>query len=204
MSEKSFFRRRHYFIDKKFQTSLTIDFLLIIVIALIAVMLLFLFISQDTVTVGYTGSEVKLLHTSDYFFRTLLLPTLVIFIVSGIVGVIVLILISHRISGPLLRLDTILNEICKGDLTGRYELRRKDQIKKLSDRINMLKEIMNGKVGSIKAQTAEIIRLILEVQKISASHPAIRTEMERPLQEITERLAELQDAADHFKTSDHK
>ena len=107
MSEKSLFRRRHYFIDKKFQTSFTIDFLLIIVIAAIALMLLFLFYSHETVTVGYTGSEVKLLNTSDFFLPTLLLSTFAIIIISGVVGIIVLILISHRIAGPLFRFETI-------------------------------------------------------------------------------------------------
>lgn len=107
MSEKSLFRRRHYFIDKKFQTSFTIDFLLIIVIAAIALTLLFLFYSHDTVTVGYTGSEVKLLNTSDFFLPTLLLSTFAIIIISGVVGIIVLILISHRIAGPLFRFETI-------------------------------------------------------------------------------------------------
>ena len=204
MSEKPLFRRRRYFIDKKFQTNFTIDFLLIIVIATIAVTLLFLFYSRDTVTVGYTGSEVKLLDTGDYFLPTLLLSTSAVVIFSGVVGIIVLILISHRIAGPLFRFETILNELSKGDLTKRFKLRKKDQFAELANRINTLTEIMNVKIGSIKTQTAEIIRLISEVQRISAAHPDISTELEHPLREITEKLSELQDATNHFKTSDQK
>ena len=204
MSKRPVFRRRHYFIDKKFQTGFTIDFLLIIVIATISVMLLFLFYSHDTVTVGYTGSEVILLPTIDFFLSTLLLSTFAVIIVSGVVGIIVLILISHRIAGPIFRFDMILNELRKGDLTRRFRLRKKDQFSELADRINTLTEIMNVKISSIKTQTAEIIRLISEMQRISASHPTIRIELDRPLQEIKEKLSVLQDAANHFKTSDQK
>lgn len=203
MSERPVFRRRHYFIDKKFQTSFTIDFLLLI-IATISVTLLFLFYSHDTVTVGYTGSEVKLLTTIDFFLPTLLLSALAVIIVSGVVGIIVLILISHRIAGPLFRFERSLDELCNGDLTRRYKLREKDQFKELADGVNKLAEVTNVKIGSIKTQTAEIIRLISEVQRISESHPTIRIELERPLQQITENLSVLQDAANHFKTSDQK
>ena len=205
MNEKPLLKRRRYFIDKKFQTSFIIDFLLIIVLATLALMLLFLYYSQDTLTVGYTGSEVKLLHTSDFFLPTLLLSSIVITILSGIVGTIVLILISHRIAGPLYRFAMILNKLCKGDLTGRrIKLRAKDQFSDLADSINTLTEVMNADIGTIKTQTAEIIPLVSEVQRLSATHPAIGTELELTLQEITEKLSVLQDAANHFKTSDQK
>lgn len=202
MSEKPSFRRRRYFIDKKFQTSFTVSFLIIIALAAIAGLALFLFNARGTLTAGYTGAEVRLLHTSDFFLPTLLVSTGAIIIVSGAVGAIVMILISHRIAGPLYRFEMILKELYKGDLTLRFKLRQKDQFTELADRINSLTETMNGKVGSMKAETAEISRLVSGLQTVSASHPVI--ELERPLREITERLAVLENAANYFKTSGQK
>lgn len=205
MNNKPTFRRRHYYIDKKFQSVFAVKFLVIVAAAAMAFLALFLYNSQGTITAGYTGSEVKLLQTGAFFLPTLLLSTSVIIIVSGAVGLIVMILFSHRIAGPLFRFEKILGELYNGDLTLRFTLRDKDQFKELAERINGLSETMDQKIGHIKTQAAEISRLNTELHMLAASHPAHRDENELLLlEEITQRLLELQDAAKHFTTSQPK
>ena len=204
MNEKPSFARRRYFINRKFQLEFSLRFLLIIAAASIAVMLLFFYNSRGTMTAGYTGSEVKLLQTGAYFLPSLILSTVVIVIFSCLAGTITLSLLSHRLAGPLFRFQATLDELSTGNLTLRSNLRDKDQFKGLADRINALSAVLDGKVGDIKNRAAEISSIIEDLRSVSASQPALKEEIALPLQEMTEKLVALQEAAGYFQTSHQK
>ena len=204
MNEKPSYARRKYFINRKFQIEFSLRFLLIIAAASIAVMLLFFYNSRGTMSVGYTGTEVKLLQTGAYFLPSLIVSTAVIVVFSCLTGAIALILLSHRLAGPLFRFQATLDELSAGNLTRRFNLRDKDQFKELADRINALSAVMDGKIGDIKSRTAEISHIIADLRSVSASQPALKEELALPLQEMTEILLALQEAAGYFQTSQTK
>src|SRR3990172_8935037 len=121
------FRRRNYFIKKKFQVDFSVKFLIIILIEAFLAAGLFLYLSKGTLTTGYFGSELKIARTYDFFLPTLLFSNLIIVGITGIIGIVALILLSHRLAGPLYRFEKVLNDISKGDLTRRFKLREKDE-----------------------------------------------------------------------------
>jgi len=194
-------RRKNYFINKKFQLKFAIPSLVLMVLVACGLLAVFLFNSKRTLTAGYSGFEVKVLHTADFFLPMLVVATISIIIVIGIIAIIALIYVSHRIVGPIYRFHQALTAIDNGDLTLRFKLRKGDQFMDLADRINALAGTMDGKIRGIKAQTAELARLADELLKRSASDAASAKELEGPLREISKKLAELHDAANHFKTS---
>ena len=204
MNEKPSFARRRYFINRKFQLEFSLRFLLIIAAASIAVMLLFFYNSRGTLTAGYTGTEVKLLQTGAYFLPSLIVSTIIIVVFSCITGAIALILLSHRLAGPLFRFQATLDELSAGNLTRRFSLRHKDQFKDLADRINALSAVLDGKMGDIKSRADEISRIITDLRSVLASHPALKEKIALPLQEMTEKLLALQEAAGYFQTSQPK
>ena len=204
MSEKHSYARRRYFINRKFQLEFSVRFLLIIAVTAIAVLLLFFYSSRGTLTAGYTGSEVKLLQTSAYFLPSLLLSTVGIIIFACLAGIVTMILISHRLAGPLFRFQKSLDELSSGDLTLRFNLRDKDQFKELADRINTFATTMDGKIDSVKTRASDLARLVADLQSVSAAHPALAAEVAPLVKEMTAKLSELQDAAGYFKTSQSK
>jgi methyl-accepting chemotaxis protein len=204
MNEKPSYARRRYFINRKFQIEFSFRFLLIIAAASIAVMLLFFYISRGTLTAGYTGHEVKLLHTGDYFLSALIVSTVVIVIFSCLIGAFAMIMLSHRLAGPLFRFQTTMDELSAGNLTRRFKLRDKDQFKVLADRINAMAAVLDNKMGDIKNRTAEISGIMTNLRSVSASQPALKEEFELPIQEVTEKLLALQEAAGYFETSQPK
>lgn len=191
------FRRRNYFINKKFQIDFAVKFLIIIIVAVIAVLGLFLYDMRGTITVGYRGAMVDLDHSAQFFFPSLLISTVAIIIIMGIVAVLLLIFISHRISGPFFRFEKTLCEIKDGNLTLQFSIRKHDQFKNLANHVNVLVADMDGKVGHMKSQVDEIISLISELK----SNPSYNPDLEPLLMEFTKRLLELQAAANYFKTS---
>jgi methyl-accepting chemotaxis protein len=201
MKNRPPFKRRNYFINKKFQTDFSIKFLIILVVEAILAIGLFLYLSKGTLTTGYIGSELKIARTYDFFLPMLLFSNLVIAGVTSIIGIIVLIFISHRIAGPLYHFQKVLNETGKGDLTHRFTLRHTDQFHELADHINELIAAIDRKVGDIKAQSMGISNLLSEIQTVLASNPSADKESERLLHEVSKKLLELQEAANYFKTS---
>ena len=201
MTEKPSYARRRYFINRKFQLEFSIKFLMIIAVASLAVLVLFYYNSRGTLTAGYTGSEVKLLQTSAYFLPSLLLSTAGIIMISCLAGIFALILISHRLAGPLFRFQKSLDELGTGDLTRRFNLRDKDQFKELADRINALAATMDGKIGVIRTRADEMSLPLADLQAVEAAQPALQNDAVVLLREMDRKLAELRDAAAFFKTS---
>jgi methyl-accepting chemotaxis protein len=193
MNERPQYKRRNYFIDKRFQTLFAVKFLVVLVIAAIAALGLFLYYTSGTITIGYDGSEINLDQTNDYFLRTLIISFIGLLIVTGLIAATVIVFISHKIAGPLFNFKKNLAEISKGDLTVRMRLRAKDQCKALAEEINEMTSAVDAKVGIVKTQVAELSRLIDEL----SAHP----ELQLPAQEMRRRLLELDAAANHFKTS---
>ncbi|MDO9288168.1 MAG: methyl-accepting chemotaxis protein [Thermodesulfovibrionales bacterium] len=200
MANKPPFRRRNYFINKKFQTDFSIKFLVIIVIEAIMAVGLFLYLSKGTLTTGYIGSELKISRTYDFFLPMLLLSNIVIVGVTGIIGIAVLIFMSHRIAGPMFRFEKVLDEISKGDLTYKFKLRQGDQFKELEKRINELTGTLDSKTGNLKSGLTEISKMLSRIQTLASAHSTDK-DFERLLQDISKKLIELQEAANYFKTS---
>lgn len=200
MANKPPFRRRNYFINKKFQTDFSIKFLVIIVIEAIMAVGLFLYLSKGTLTTGYIGSELKISRTYDFFLPMLLLSNIIIVGVTGIIGIAVLIFMSHRIAGPMFRFEKVLDEISKGDLTYKFKLRQGDQFKELEKRINELTDILDSKAGNLKSGVTEISKMLSRLQTLASAHSTDK-DFERLLQDISKKITELQEAANYFKTS---
>jgi len=201
MNEKPSHLRRKYFINRKFQIEFSFRFLLIIAAASIMVMLLFFYNSRGTLTAGYTGNEVKLLQTGTYFLPSLVVSTVIIVIFACLTGAMVMILLSHRMAGPLFRFQVVLDELSSGNMTRRFNLREKDQFKELADRINGMAGVMDWKIGEIKSNANEISAIVEELRSVPAGQPPVNGE---PLQEITKKLTALQKAADYFTTTQPK
>jgi len=198
---KPIFRRRNYFIKKKFQLDFSIKFLIIIVIEAVLAIGLFLYLSKGTLTTGYFGSELKIARTYDFFLPMLLFSNLIIVGITGIIGVVVLIFLSHRLAGPLYRFERVLSDLSKGDLTQRFKLREKDEFVELQNSINELTDAMDGNVGNIKSGIDDIAKLLSQMQTAAAANPSAEKDMERLLTEISKKLQEVKKTADYFKTS---
>ena len=201
MENKKVFRRRNYFIKKKFQIDFSVKFLIIIVIEAVLAIGLFLYLSKGTLTTGYLGSELKIASTYDFFLPMLLFSNLIIVGATGIIGIAALIFLSHRLAGPLYRFEKALGDLSKGYLAQRFKLREKDQFMELQNSINELANVLDMNVGAIKSGIAGISKLVSEMQAAAASNPSAKEDMASRLPEISKKLQELKETADYFKTS---
>lgn len=200
MKNRPKFHRRNYFINKKFQIDFSIKILIVIVIESILAIGLFLYLAKGTLTTGYIGSEFSIAHTNDFFLPILLISNLIVVGITGIIAILVMLFLSHRIAGPLYHFQKVLNEISTGDLTHRFTLRHTDQFPELADHINKLIAVLDNKIGDIKLEIISISDLISEIQTGMTSKP-YNDKTSDCLKKLSEKLLKLQDATKYFKTS---
>lgn len=198
------FRRRNYFINRDFQVRFTIKFLIVIVIEAILAIGLFLYLSRGTLTTGFIGSDFRIARTSEFFLPTLLVSNLIIIGITAIIGIAVMVYMSHRIAGPLYRFEKILTDIGKGDLTQRFKLRDKDQLSELSESITELTTTMDKRISDIKLRAHDLNGLLQEIQTTVPSKPSDSQEFENLLREVSENIQALEEVVNYFKTSENR
>ena len=198
------FRRRNYFINRDFQIGFTIKFLIVIVIESVLAIGLFMYLSKGTLTTGFIGSDFRIARTSEFFLPTLLVSNLIIIVITAVIGIAVLIYMSHRIAGPLYRFEKILDDVGRGDLTQRFKLRDKYQLSELSESITELTTTMDNRVSDIKFRTHELSGLLREIKTSSPSGQSDSKDLENILREVSENVQALEEVVNYFKTSENQ
>ena len=190
-------KRKKLYIKKEFQTDFSIKFLILIALESVLAIGLFLYLSRGTVITGYSGSEIVIAGTGEYFLPTILLANLAIIGVTAIAGFIIMVAYSHKIAGPLYRFEKSIDEMASGDLTSRFNLRSNDQLEELASKINALSENLDRAVTAIKDEAREFEDALEDARESGQGAQGL----DEKLRKATEKLEKLREALSYFKTS---
>lgn len=150
------FRRRNYFIKKRFQTDFMIRFCLVLFLGVIlSTVLLFVF-SQDSLTSIYSPGGLEIKKTASAILPSVILTNLITLGVICLCAIGILLFISHRIAGPLYRFEKDLKQMAGGDLNVNTRLRDTDQLKDLAAALNAMSGSIHTKVHDIDQQLEKI------------------------------------------------
>ncbi len=192
-------RRRNHFIKKGFQINFSIRFLALIVIEAILLGGLFWYMSLNTLTTSYAGSQLRIENTSSFFFPSMMISNLIVVGVVGLIGLVGLIYISHKIAGPLYRFEKSLKEIGRGDLFHRITTRKNDQLTDLADTLNDFTSGFDSKMIDMKFNIREIEELLGKIQPDHEGRDEAAAE--EPVLEIQRKIQALKRITEQFKTS---
>ncbi|MBP7055569.1 MAG: methyl-accepting chemotaxis protein [Candidatus Omnitrophica bacterium] len=179
-------RRRNYFIKKRFQFSFAAGFVVLLLLESLLIAAFLVNLSNNTITTGYSGSVLRVERTSDFFLTSFMLGTFIVAGAVAIAGMLIFILLSHRIAGPLYRFEKTVKDIEAGDLTARISLRKKDEIIALKEALNVFVDSMDKRIGRIKRSLHEI--RVLHAEK---ADPEV----------VGRKIAALEDEVKHFKVT---
>lgn len=199
MGESVKYKRKNIFIKKGFQTNFSLKFLVLIVIESFMVSGLFSYLLRGTVITGYTGSELVIARTGEYFMPKLLLANLAVIVITASAGFLILLLVSHKIAGPLYRFEKSLEETGKGDLTHRFSLRSDDQMGVLAKRLNDFNSTMDASIAKMQEEIAGLESTLVELKGSAGKDRA-----EPLIDEALHKARELKSSAGFFKTSRSK
>ncbi|MGA1876312.1 MAG: hypothetical protein ACMUIA_11960 [bacterium] len=154
-----------------FQTKFILLFLLLVILSSITSGIVLY--QRTNMDLGYRYGEAhsKLKKTGEILLPNVLLGNIIAVVVIGAASVVITLLISHKVAGPLYRFEKNTEQIAQGDLTVITKLRQSDQIQ--------------GLAGSLTKMTAELREKLLDVRKNSEKLPILVDEMKRLSQKET-------------------
>lgn len=107
------------------------------------------------------------------------------------------ILLSHRIAGPLVRMEGFIKGMATGDFSSRLTLRKKDELRNLANYLNILsekmkkdareeKEAINALLGEIGSLRSLASSQIIDKNRVNAS----LSHIEESIKRINSRIAQ--------------
>lgn len=193
--KKSGFKRRNYFIDRKFQSGFMLKFSALVFLGgLITIAVLYLLATQST-TVVFHNSRVVARTTADSILPFLLPTVVIVTIIIGLAAAVMAMLVSHKISGPLFRFKKVLEALGGGDFSSEFDIRQRDQLHDVADILNNMIRGTRHELHELKEST-ELLRDKLK----GISEEEFPPEKRQALKEFKQLAEELNKRVYHFKT----
>jgi len=188
------YKRRQYFIDKHLQGVFALRVYLVLIVSAAAITFLMSVFTSDTFTLLYTNNDLQIGHTPLLILKQLLLANWIIIAPVGIVVTILAVLLSHRIAGPIFKLDAILAQMNDQAIGQAIHLRRKDNFKDIASKLTKFNATLAGKIREIKTISEQL------TSTVNNTSQSVETRLEQ-----AQRLSrELKKIADFYTVVDGK
>jgi len=151
-SQKS--QRRNYYIDKDFQTKFILKFCSLVAFGSFLIVVLIYCLAQRSTTVGIADGRVAVHTTAEYLLPLLLQTVFVELVVVSLAAIVMTLLFTHKIAGPLCRLKVMLGQLGEGDFSSSMRLRKDDQLQQVAAAYNEAVEKINGKIRRAKSASS--------------------------------------------------
>ena len=173
-------KRRQHFVQKEFQSKFILKFCMVSFTGIIiSIGLLFLF-SKNTLTSSFEQSKLVIKNTASAILPSVFLSHLIALVLITLLAIVVTLLISHKLAGPLFRFQKELREIGEGNLTQVIKLRKNDQVKAMADSLNQMRTNLQNKILAIKEEVEQIIE--------SASGQDIPPDLSKRLDNLNQKI----------------
>ena len=151
----------------------------------------------------YVVAEVPEAEVLGKITQTATISALVAALIGGGVGLLIIVLVSQTIAGPLRRAAAMLREIAdgNGDLTRRLKVESDDEVGVLSHSFNRFVESLNHIMGDVRASTVAISSASREIaagnMDLSARTEAQASSLEETAAAMEQLTATVQQNASH-------
>lgn len=192
-------RRKNYFIKKEFQSKFILKFCgLVALTALISAFLVYGFLRNSATTV-FENSRLVIKSSTEFIMPGLILSSLVSIALVGIATIIVVLFISHRIAGPLYKMEDSLEKMGECDLSFDISFRKGDEARVLSDIFNVTRRKLNGIISDIKRELNKLSLEAGEVRKIGDGITPESKAAKKALDDLENSNAILREKIEKFK-----
>lgn len=133
---KRTWRRRNYFIKRDFQGKYIFSFFIFVIAGSYLFTAIFGFLSLNTLTIVYKDYNLQVGKTPFVLLKEILRAQWIFITACGVLVGIGSMFLTHRIAGPMYRLERSLEEMIKGNFNFEIKLRSKDEAKELATLLN--------------------------------------------------------------------
>lgn len=177
-------KRKNYYIDKQFQRNFILKFCGLILVGSAISSLIIYTMARATVTTTFENSRLAIKSTADFILPSISLSSGISVILIGLATIAVTLFTSHKIAGPLYRLNKDVEEVASGNLKVAFRLRSGDEIKPLAQSLNVMTQELRGRIKLIKNTLSD---LDSAVKSSGNASPEVKEKI-RQLREETEKF----------------
>lgn len=163
--EKSQNRRRNYFIKKEFQRRFIMKFCLLVILGALISGIIIYAMSLSTVTTSFENSRLTIKSTADYVLPAVFLSSVIVIILTGLATIMITLFTSHKIAGPLYRIEKDVGEIVAGNLKIRFNLRKDDEIKPLAAALDTMVKVLKTEIEEANEAVSKLESAIEKLER---------------------------------------
>jgi len=193
------YKRRNYYINKAFQSEFILKFCGLVMLGSALFGIILYMFSKNTLTTSFENSRLVIKSTADYIFPGLLFGGLLVAVFTAIAAGLVVMLMTHRIAGPMYRFEKYINDIGSGKLYSDLKIRQKDQFQNMVDALNKMTGDLKMGLGEVNIVSAKLDKLIEELSNSSTREILLKEDIKRIVSELKKDKQSLSKALEYFK-----
>jgi len=184
-------KRKKYFIDPQFQGNFILKFCLMVIIASFLVGVIVFALTGGSTTVAIENTRVFVKPTSAFILPVLGITVLVVSVFTASVVAGMTLIQSHRIAGPLVRINREVDELKQGGLSRDFTIRDRDHLQELAKNLGVMSDALKQKHVELNNKYHVLTSFL------SAKEQDLSSQEKDDLNKI---LGELSEALRFFKT----
>jgi nitrogen fixation/metabolism regulation signal transduction histidine kinase len=143
-------RRKNYFIKKKFQRDFILKFCGLVAAGSVISGAIIFMMSKSTLTTAFENSRLVIKSTADFIMPAVCLSSAVVLILVGLATIMITLFTSHKIAGPLYRMEQDVKEVTRGDLKTKFNLRYGDELKGMAESLEAMARSLQSRITALK------------------------------------------------------
>ncbi|MCX5677787.1 MAG: methyl-accepting chemotaxis protein [Candidatus Omnitrophica bacterium] len=191
------FKRTKYLVSTKLQLRYVgIILLLMLVTALICSYIIYytvmILMGEKLSNVYPQGRLIAIINTVNL---RILFSLLLITPVVAVIGI----FLSHKIAGPIYRIEKFLGDMATGNFAARIVLRKGDELMSVADKINVLNDSLKTTIGSQKSSMGRIVAELDELKKMISSKPGDVLSLDKNVERLQGEIRNLEAQLGKYK-----
>jgi len=193
------YKRKNYFINKAFQSEFILKFCGLVVLGSAVFGVILYIFSKHVLTTSFENSRLVIKSTADYLLPGLLFGGIIVAILTALAAGIVVMLMTHRIAGPMYRFEKYISDTGSGRLCSDLKIRKKDQFQSMVAALNKMTADLKLGLTEVNEVSAKLDKLIEELSDSSSREILLKEDIKRIVGELKKDKQNLSKALGYFK-----
>lgn len=191
-------KRRIYIVNKKFQFKYLFIILSIMVVTMVSISFTTFYVIWNNVIEEFfyiPDASKKLAEIFNETSVMLIIPIVALAVLGIFAGV----MLSHRIAGPIYRVEKVSEELAKGNFDIKVRFRKGDDLQELAGKLNEMIDSVRGMISGDKALAEEIHVLAKELQSDLKKQKGLKKDVELAVKKLNTMAAKLKKSTERYK-----
>ena len=192
-------KRKKYFINKAFQAEFILKFCGLVALGCVIFGVILYMFTNRTVTTSFDNSRLVIKSTADYLLPGLLFGGLIVGLVIAIAASIMVVLLTHRMAGPIYRFEKYAQKIGSGELSADLKIRKKDQFQNLVEVFNKMTHNLSMGLLEVIGVSEKLDDLIEKLSDSANKEILLKEDINNIVSELKKDKQDLKKALNYFK-----